>query len=67
MGLTELCLTANPNARQRNYLTKVQGAAAALLRIIDDILDFSKIEAGKLGLVEEPFTPVGCSMGWSHC
>ncbi len=59
MGMTELCLTADPSPRQRNYLTKVRAASHSLLRIIDDILDFSKVEAGKLSLVEESFTPAG--------
>lgn len=56
LGLADLCLATDPNARQRDYLSKLKGASASLLRIIDDILDFSKIEAGKLDMIEEPFT-----------
>ncbi|HXC93962.1 MAG TPA: PAS domain S-box protein, partial [Geobacteraceae bacterium] len=41
--------------KQKNYLSKAQGAANSLLRVINDILDFSKIEAGKLDLENEPF------------
>jgi len=48
IGLTHLVLQTDLNRRQRDHLTKIQGAANNLLGIINDILDFSKIEAGKL-------------------
>ncbi len=50
IGLSHLVLKTELTARQRDYLSKVQGAGQHLLGIIDDILDFSKIEAGKLDL-----------------
>ena len=50
IGMTHLALGTEPTGRQRNYLDKIDGAARALLRIINDVLDFSKIEAGKLSL-----------------
>jgi len=37
-------------AKQRDYLSKVHGAAKSLLGIINDILDVSKVEAGKLDM-----------------
>jgi signal transduction histidine kinase len=46
LGMSHLALKSGLDARQRNYVEKVHGAAESLLRIIDDILDFSKIEAG---------------------
>ncbi len=50
IGLTEVLLDTKLDADQHEYLTLVQGSAAALLTIINDILDVSKIEAGKLRL-----------------
>ncbi|MBF0555063.1 MAG: PAS domain S-box protein, partial [Nitrospirae bacterium] len=48
IGMSHLALQTNLDARQRNYIEKVDAAAKNLLGIINDILDFSKIEAGKL-------------------
>ncbi len=50
IGLLDLCLRTNLDARQKDYLTNAHGSANSLLGIINDILDFSKIEAGKLEL-----------------
>ena len=55
LGMSHLALKSGLDARQRNYVEKVHGAAESLLRIIDDILDFSKIEAGKLEIETIPF------------
>ncbi|MCM8729368.1 response regulator [Hephaestia sp. GCM10023244] len=41
--------------KQRDYISKINGSAVALLRLINDILDFSKNEAGKLTLELRPF------------
>jgi PAS domain S-box-containing protein len=49
-GMAHLALRANPDAKQRTYLTKIDIAARRLLGIMNDILDVSKIEAGKLTL-----------------
>lgn len=48
IGMQYLALKTDLTKSQRNYITKAQGAANALLGIINDILDFSKIEAGRL-------------------
>ena len=50
MGMGHLALKAAVDARQRDYLHKIQGAARHLLGILNDILDFSKIDAGRLGI-----------------
>jgi two-component system sensor histidine kinase/response regulator len=55
IGMSRLALMTDPSAKQRNYLTKIQGAGEHLLGIINDILDFSKIEAGKLTLESVAF------------
>lgn len=55
IGMTHLALQTELNARQRNYLSKVDNAAKGLLGIINDILDLSKIEAGKMLLEHTHF------------
>ncbi|MGF6272843.1 two-component system sensor histidine kinase/response regulator [Massilia sp. UYP11] len=50
IGMTHLALQAGPDARQRDYLEKIDHSGQHLLGIINDILDFSKIEAGMLEL-----------------
>ncbi len=55
IGMTHLALQTELTARQKNYLSKVDGAAKGLLGIINDILDLSKIDAGKMLLERAPF------------
>jgi len=55
LGMTELTLTTDLDAEQREYLETVQRSGRSLLRIINDILDFSKIEAGKMEFEAAPF------------
>lgn len=56
IGLSHLALQVPSLTPQlRDYLTKIDGSAKALLRIINDILDFSKIDAGKLEIEHIPF------------
>ena len=55
LGMSHLALQSGLDARQRNYVEKVHGAAESLLHVINDILDFSKIEAGKLEVETIPF------------
>jgi two-component system sensor histidine kinase/response regulator len=55
IGMSHLLLRTELTLRQRDYLTKIQGAGQHLLGIINDILDFSKVEAGKLSLERADF------------
>jgi PAS domain S-box-containing protein len=48
LGMAHLALQSGLDARQHNYLSKLERSAKVLLAVINDILDFSKIEAGKL-------------------
>ncbi|MCW2276863.1 ABC transporter substrate-binding protein [Heliophilum fasciatum] len=48
IGFTNLALGGDLDAKQRDYLTKINTSSISLLRIINDILDFSKIESGNL-------------------
>ncbi|MBK8175715.1 MAG: response regulator [Rhodospirillales bacterium] len=50
IGMAHLALKSGLNARQADYVQKIQQAGRHLLGIINDILDFSKNEAGKLSL-----------------
>ncbi|MBF0161594.1 MAG: response regulator [Magnetococcales bacterium] len=55
IGLSHLVMRTSLTPRQMDYLQKISGAAATLLRLINDILDFSKIEAGKLDMEQRAF------------
>jgi two-component system sensor histidine kinase/response regulator len=55
IGMSHLALQTDLNAKQRNYIEKVDYAARNLLGIINDILDSSKIEAGKMELEQADF------------
>ncbi|GIU25386.1 PAS domain S-box protein [Shewanella sp. MBTL60-007] len=55
IGMSQLCLQTELDAKQQNYVQKIDRASKSLLGIINDILDFSKIEAGKLDIESVPF------------
>ncbi len=57
IGFGHLFSQTDLNAKQRDYLTKIQFAARSLLGIINDILDFSKIEANRIELESIQFNP----------
>ena len=48
IGMAHLALKTPLDARQLNYVKKIEQSGRHLLGLINDILDFSKIEAGKL-------------------
>jgi len=55
IGLTDIMLDENPDAKQREHLNNLKFSGEGLLNIINEVLDFSKIEAGKLELEKKPF------------
>jgi signal transduction histidine kinase/HPt (histidine-containing phosphotransfer) domain-containing protein/BarA-like signal transduction histidine kinase len=55
IGLSQLSLRMDMDAKLRDYLHKIETSAGSLLGIINDILDFSKIEAGKLDIEATEF------------
>lgn len=55
IGMTHLAMSSALDAKQINYLQKIDTAAKNLLSIINDILDFSKIESGKMSFEEIDF------------
>jgi PAS domain S-box-containing protein len=54
-GMTELALSTELDAEQREYLSTVHSSADSLLATINDILDFTQIESERLELDSIPF------------
>jgi signal transduction histidine kinase/CheY-like chemotaxis protein len=65
IGMTQLTLDTELDARQRRHLSMVRSSADALLTVINDILDFSKIEADKLDLDQVEFGLAESMRGWT--
>ncbi len=55
LGMAELLLGTDLDARQRKLAEALFHSGETLLRILNDILDFSKIEAGKLEIEQIDF------------
>jgi CheY-like chemotaxis protein len=55
IGMSHLMLTSELDAKQRNYVQKIQQSGQHLLGILNDLLDLSKIEAGKVDMEHAPF------------
>jgi len=55
VGLSHLCLQTELNSRQREYVEKIQDAAATLVALLNDVIDFSHVESGRMELRSTPF------------
>jgi PAS domain S-box-containing protein len=55
LGMLALLHKTDLGPRQADYVTKTEGAARSLLRLLNDILDFSKVEAERMVLEAQPF------------
>lgn len=55
MGLSHLVLGTTLDAKQRDYITRIQESSQLLLGLLNDILDISRVEAGKLQLEHADF------------
>jgi two-component system sensor histidine kinase/response regulator len=54
-GFAKLCEQFASDARQRDYLGKIQTAASMLMQILNEVLDFSKLEANRVRLEDIRF------------
>ncbi|WPL15779.1 Signal transduction histidine-protein kinase BarA [Thiorhodovibrio winogradskyi] len=57
LGMAHLLRHTEAVPQQRDYLSRIENAGRALMRLIDDILDFSRIETGRLDLEASHFQP----------
>jgi len=48
IGMTELLMSTDLDAEQKDFARTIEESAEALMSIINDVLDFSKVEAGKM-------------------
>lgn len=55
LGMTELLLGTELDARQQRFANAIQQAGTHLLGLVNDALDLARIEAGKLELDNRPF------------
>ncbi len=55
IGLAYLLNQSKLQAREREYVRRIEGAGKLLLALINDVLDFSKIDAGRMQLDETDF------------
>ncbi|MFO8013616.1 MAG: histidine kinase dimerization/phospho-acceptor domain-containing protein, partial [Phycisphaerae bacterium] len=60
MGMTDLALSADLDAKPRRYLERVRAAGDALLGLLNDLLDLSKIHARRLRLDVQDFRLRDC-------
>ncbi|HWN43063.1 MAG TPA: response regulator [Thermoanaerobaculia bacterium] len=55
LGMLDLALRTDLNARQRDLVGTARSSAQTLLRLLNDLLDFSRLEADRLELESVPF------------
>jgi PAS domain S-box-containing protein len=55
IGMVDLLLETDLDARQRDYARTIRSSGESLLTILNDILDFSKVEAGELEIEDIEF------------
>lgn len=55
LGMSELLLGTDLDARQRGYTESIRNAGDHLMRLVNDALDLARIEAGKLELDASAF------------
>ncbi|WP_049757565.1 response regulator [Magnetococcus marinus] len=55
LGLSSLALEQAKEARQRDFLEKINHSGHFLMGLLNDILDLSKIEAERMDLESQPF------------
>lgn len=55
LGMTELLLSSQLSAKQRDYVHTINSAGNDLLHLINEILDISRLESGQIEVEHVPF------------
>ncbi|GEM_PF-2184962 len=55
LGMAEVLLDGDLEARQREQVETIHRSGALLLRVLNDVLDLAKIEAGEVNIVHREF------------
>lgn len=57
LGMSELLLTSELDARQRKFAEAVHRSGEQLMLLLNDVLDVAKVESGRMELEDAPFDP----------
>ncbi|OGU16844.1 MAG: hypothetical protein A2076_00335 [Geobacteraceae bacterium GWC2_53_11] len=60
LGMLDVVLGGQLEAKQRNYIRTAHNSASTLVRILNDVLEMTKIEGGRIHIEDKPFVLRDC-------